>query len=124
MLIERPCIEFLRTSRQVFLDAFRERWSRDGVRLDLRHQRCTQCFCAFQIRELRALSRDDIALRSATMNPDRALAVHPKAALGARDTALVDRALPKVSFVQNEAFYSLRHPLSVRVLVHDVKPTL
>ena len=55
------------------------------------------------------------------MDPDRAIAVHPKTALAARDTALVDGAVPKVSLVQNEAFYGLRYPFSVRVLVHSVK---
>ena len=47
--------------------------------------------------------------------------VHPKTALSARNTALVDGAVQEVSLVQNEAFYGLRHPSSVRVLVRGVK---
>jgi hypothetical protein len=58
------------------------------------------------------------------MNPDWALAIHPKTALVALDAALVDGAVLKVSLVQNEAFYDLRHPFSVRVLVHGVKLAL
>jgi hypothetical protein len=54
------------------------------------------------------------------MNPDWTITIHPETALAARDTALVDRATLKVSLVQNEAFYGLRHPSSVQVLVHAV----
>ena len=83
-----------------------------------------QRFRPLQVGELCALSRNNVAGRRATMNPDWAITSHPKAALAARDTALVDAAVPEVPLVQNEAFYGLRHPFSVRVLVHGVKSQL
>jgi len=57
----------------------------------------------------------------ATMNPNWALTLHPKAPLFARHAALMDRTILEVALVQNKAFYGLRHPFSVRVLVHSVK---
>ena len=45
------------------------------------------------------------------MDPDWALTVHPETALAARDTALVNGTIQRVSLIQNEAFYGLRHPL-------------
>jgi|SRR5215831_9626164 hypothetical protein len=121
VLIQGPRIKVLLARSEIFLDTFGERWSGQGVRLDLRHQGRPQRLRSFQVRELRALARDDIAGRRATMNPDWALTVHPKTAFALWDTALLDGATLEVSLVQNEAFYGLGHPFSVRVLVHSVK---
>ncbi|HLI85345.1 MAG TPA: hypothetical protein VKV17_15615, partial [Bryobacteraceae bacterium] len=124
MLIESPRIEVLLARREIFLDAFREWRPSHGVRLDLRHKRRPQRLRSLQVGELRALPRDNIAGRRATMNPDWAIAIHPKTALAAGDAALVDGATLEVPLVQNEAFYGLRHLFSVRVLVHGVKSAL
>ena len=109
VLIESPRIEVLLARREIFLDAFRERWPGRGVGLDLPHQRCSQGFRALHVGELCALARNNIAARRATMNPDWAITIHPKTALAARHTAFVDGATLEVSLVQNEAFYGLRH---------------
>jgi hypothetical protein len=92
--------------------------------LDLRHQRGAQRLRLLQIRETGTLPWNYISTRCATVNPDRAVAVHPKPSFCSRNTTLVNRAVWEVSLVENQAFSCLRHTFSVRVLVHGVKLTL
>jgi hypothetical protein len=83
----------LLASGEVLLDALRERCPSDGVALNLRHQRGAQSLRPLKVRELSALPRHDVSVRRATMNPDWALAFHPKPALLARHAALTDCAV-------------------------------
>ena len=108
---------------QVLFDAFRNRRTCYRIGLDLRHQRGSQRFRLLQIREPGTLPWDYVSTRRATVNPDRAVAVHPKPSFCSWNTTLVNRAVGEVSLVQNQAFSCLRHPSSVRVLVHGVKST-
>lgn len=111
-------IEVLFASGQVLVYALGNRWPGDGVGLKSRHERSGQSFRPLQVRELRTLSRDDISVGRAAVNPDWALAFHPKPALLTRHAGLMDGAGSEVALVQNDAFYCLRYPLSVRVLLH------
>jgi hypothetical protein len=120
VLIQGSQTEVLLARREIPLDAFGERCSGRGVRPDWRHQRRTQGFRAPQVGGLGALARNDITIRRAAINPDWTVAIHPETALVARYTAFVDGAVPEVP-LENEAFYGLGHPSSVRVLVQSVK---
>jgi len=86
-------VEVLLASCEVFLRALRNRRPGNGVGLDLHHERSAQRFRSLQVRELRALPRHDVSVGRATMNPDWALAFHPKPALLTRHAALMDGAI-------------------------------
>jgi hypothetical protein len=101
VLSKCPWVEFLLASGEVLLDALNEWCPGDGVALNLRLQRGTQSLRSLKVRELRALPRNDISARRATMNPDWALTFHPKPALLARHASLMDKTVLEVSFVQN-----------------------
>jgi hypothetical protein len=124
MLVESPRLEVQRARGEVFLNAVQERRSSLRFRVNFCHQRCAQRLRSPQVGELCALAGNNIASRRATMNPYWAIAIHPKTAFAAQNTARVNGATLEVSLVQNEAFYGLRHPFSVRVLVHRAKSYL
>jgi hypothetical protein len=63
---------------EVLRHAFRDRRPGNAIGLDLRHKRSAQCVGSLGVRELGALSRDDISVGRATMNPDWSIAFHPK----------------------------------------------
>ena len=101
MLRECACIKILLSGGQVLLDAFRNRRTCYRIGLDLCHQRGAQRFRLLQIGKTGTLPWDYISARRATVNPDRAVAVHPEPSFCSRNTTLVNSAVGEVALVES-----------------------